>query len=41
MVLSIYVYGSAVLKKKALPVTAAYQGLQQLIADMKETLVNA
>ncbi|MDR2449880.1 MAG: peptide deformylase [Prevotellaceae bacterium] len=41
MVLSIYVYGSAVLKKKALPVTKDYEGLQQLIADMKETLANA
>jgi peptide deformylase len=41
MVLSIYVYGSAVLKKKALPVTKDYQGLQQLIADMRETLAHA
>jgi peptide deformylase len=41
MVLSIYVYGSAVLKKKALPVTAGYPGLQQLIADMKDTLARA
>ncbi|MDR3184671.1 MAG: peptide deformylase [Prevotellaceae bacterium] len=41
MILSIYVYGSAVLKKKALPVTEDYEGLQQLIADMKETLANA
>jgi peptide deformylase len=41
MVLTIYVYGSAVLKKKALPVTEDYPGLQQLITDMKETLANA
>ena len=41
MVLTIYVYGSAVLKKKALPVAESYQGLPQLIADMKETLANA
>ncbi|MDR3180393.1 MAG: peptide deformylase [Prevotellaceae bacterium] len=41
MVLSIYVYGSAVLKKKALPLTKDYQGLQQLIADMKDTLAHA
>jgi peptide deformylase len=41
MVLSIYVYGSAILKKRALQVTEDYPGLQQLIADMKETLANA
>ena len=41
MVLSIYVYGSAVLKKKALPVTKDYPELQQLIADMKDTLAHA
>jgi peptide deformylase len=41
MVLSIYVYGSAILKKRALQVTEDYPGLQQLIADMKETLTNA
>jgi peptide deformylase len=41
MILSIYVYGSAILKKRALPVTEDYPDLQQLIADMKETLTNA
>jgi peptide deformylase len=41
MVLPIYVYGSAVLKKKAQPVTNDSPELQQLIADMKDTLANA
>ncbi len=41
MILPIYVYGSPVLKKKAQTITKDYPGLQQLIADMKETLQNA
>lgn len=41
MILPIYVYGSAVLKKKALPVTKDYPALPQLIADMKDTLAHA
>ncbi len=38
MVLPIYIYGSAILKKQATPVDPNYPGLQQLIADMRETL---
>jgi peptide deformylase len=41
MVLPIYVYGSAVLKKENQPVTKDYSDLDQLIADMKDTLANA
>ena len=41
MILPIYVYGSAILKKKASAVAEDYPDLQQLIADMKETLANA
>jgi len=41
MVLPIYIYGSAVLKRQTELVKPDYQGLQQLIADMRETLANA
>ncbi len=41
MVLPIYIYGSAVLKKKAALLTPDYPGLQQLIADMRDTLAHA
>jgi len=41
MVLPIYIYGSAVLKKKAALITPDYPDLQQLIADMRETLAHA
>ena len=41
MVLPIYIYGSAVLKRKAAWLTPDYPGLQQLIADMRETLAYA
>ena len=41
MILPIYVYGSSVLKKEAVPVTKDYPALQQLIADMWDTLYYA
>ncbi len=41
MILPIYAYGQAVLKKKCIPVTADYPGLQELIANMWETMYNA
>ncbi|MDR1681343.1 MAG: peptide deformylase [Prevotellaceae bacterium] len=41
MVLSVYVYGSGVLKKTAASVTEDYPRLQQLISDMWDTLYNA
>jgi peptide deformylase len=41
MVLPIYIYGSAVLKRKAEWLNSDYPGLQQLITDMRETLAYA
>ena len=41
MILPVYLYGSPILRKKAEEVTKDHPGLQQLIADMKETLKNA
>jgi peptide deformylase len=41
MVLSVYVYGSGVLKKEAAPVAQDYPALSQLISDMWDTLYNA
>jgi peptide deformylase len=41
MVLPVYLYGSSVLRQKCEPVTPDYEGLQQLIADMYETMYNA
>ncbi|MDR2361312.1 MAG: peptide deformylase [Prevotellaceae bacterium] len=41
MVLSVYVYGSGVLKKEAAPVVKDDSSLAQLISDMWDTLYNA
>ena len=41
MVLPIYIYGSAVLKRKTEQVKPDYPELQQLIVDMRETLAHA
>ena len=41
MILPIYAYGQPVLKKLAEPITADYPDLQQLIADMWETMEEA
>jgi peptide deformylase len=41
MVLPIYAYGHPVLKKVAKDITSDYDGLEQLIADMWETMENA
>lgn len=41
MVLPIYAYGQPVLKKVANNITPDYEGLEQLIADMWETMENA
>ena len=41
MVLPVYLYGSNVLRQKCEPVTPDCEGLQQLIADMYETMYNA
>jgi len=41
MVLPIYAYGQPVLKKVAKDITPDYEGLEQLIADMWETMENA
>ena len=41
MILPIYAYGQPVLKKVAEPITADYPELQQLIADMWETMEEA
>ncbi len=38
MILPVYAYGSPVLKKVAEDITAGYAGLDQLIADMFETM---
>jgi peptide deformylase len=41
MVYPIYVYGMPVLRKKAVEIDSKYEGLDQLIADMYETLYHA
>lgn len=41
MILPIYAYGHPVLKKVAAPIGPDYPGLQQLLADMWETMENA
>jgi len=41
MILPIYTYGQAVLKKEAEEIDESYEGLQQLIKDMFETLRKA
>lgn len=41
MVLPIYAYGQPVLKKVAKDISPDYEGLEQLIADMWETMENA
>ena len=38
MILPIYIYGQPVLRKVAQDITPAYENLQQLIADMFETM---
>lgn len=38
MILPIYAYGQPVLKRKAVPIEATYEGLQELIANMWETM---
>lgn len=41
MILPIYAYGQPVLKKVAAPIEPGHQGLEQLIADMWETMYHA
>jgi peptide deformylase len=41
MILPIYAYGQPVLKKVGVDITPDYEGLEQLIADMWETMENA
>ena len=41
MTLTIYGYGSAVLKKQTLPIDSTYPELDRLIADMWETMGDA
>ena len=41
MILPIYAYGQPVLKKVAKDITPDYEGLEQLISDMWETMANA
>lgn len=41
MILPVYAYGQPVLKKVAKDITPDYEGLEQLIADMWETMDNA
>ncbi|MEM1328392.1 MAG: peptide deformylase [Bacteroidota bacterium] len=41
MILPIYAYGNAVLKKKGEPITADYPNLKELIANMFETMDDA
>jgi peptide deformylase len=41
MILPIYAYGQPVLKKVGVDITPDYDGLEQLIADMWETMENA
>ena len=38
MILPIYIYGQPVLRKEAEDITADYEGLEQLISDMFETM---
>lgn len=41
MILPIYAFGQPVLKKKAFPITKDYEGLQELIENMWETMYAA
>ena len=41
MILPVYVYGQPVLRKVAENITKDYKGLEQLISDMKETMLRA
>lgn len=41
MILPIYAYGQPVLKKRGIDISPDYDGLEQLIADMWETMENA
>lgn len=41
MILPIYAYGQPVLKKVAKDISPDYEGLEQLLADMWETMANA
>lgn len=41
MILPIYAYGQPVLKKVAKAISPDYEGLEQLLADMWETMANA
>jgi len=41
MILPIYALGQPVLKKVGLPITAEYEGLEELIINMWETMYNA
>lgn len=41
MILPIYAYGQPVLKKVARPIGPDYEGLEQLLTDMWETMANA
>jgi peptide deformylase len=41
MILPIIAYGDPVLKRKALPISESYEGLEQLIASMWETMYHA
>lgn len=41
MILPIYAYGQPVLKKVAAPIDSGFEGLEQLIADMWETMYHA
>lgn len=41
MILPIYIYGQTVLKKETEEIDQNYEGLEQLISDMYETLVKA
>src|SRR4051812_20900831 len=41
MILPIIAYGDAVLRKKAADISAGYEGLHDLISDMRETMHSA
>ena len=41
MIYPIYVYGSTVLRKKAIKITKDYPGLEQLVQDMFETMISS
>src|SRR6267378_5784427 len=41
MILPIFAYGDAVLRKKAVEITPDYEGLKELIADLQETMHSA